>query len=356
MEYVEGEPIDRFCDGHQLSVAKRLELFLLVCGAVGYAHSNLVVHRDIKPGNILVRPDGTPKLLDFGLAKLLAPGSADQTATQVRFLTPSFASPEQIRGGRISTSTDVYSLGVLLYFLLTARRPFGAEAEEYEQLARAVCEEEPIRPSHAVALTDADRMLRHRLAGDLDSIVLKAMEKEAERRYASVEQFAEDVRRHLAGHPISARRSTAWYRASRFVVRHRLGVAATALVIFALAGGVVESARQRARAEQRFNDVRNLANSFLFEFHEAIKNLPGSTKARELVVKRARQYLEMLASEGAGDSSLQQELASAYETLAAIQGGANNSLGDTAGEIASIERALSIREATSIEESESYGA
>jgi TolB-like protein/Tfp pilus assembly protein PilF/tRNA A-37 threonylcarbamoyl transferase component Bud32 len=231
MEYVEGEPIDRYCDERSLSVAERLDLFLLVCGAVSHAHANLVVHRDLKPGNILVSRDGAPKLLDFGLAKLLAPGSLEQTATEQRFLTPSFASPEQIRGGPISAATDVHGLGVLLYVLLTGRRPFGIAAESFDQMARAVCEEEPVKPSE----------LESSLSGDLDKIVLKTLEKEPERRYASVEQFADDIRRHREGRPIAARAPTQGRGAYRWALR---AGAALTLVVLAVLGW-----KLRARGE-----------------------------------------------------------------------------------------------------------
>jgi non-specific serine/threonine protein kinase/serine/threonine-protein kinase len=352
MEYVEGEAIDQYCDARRLSISERLDLFLAVCGAVEYAHANLVVHRDLKPGNILVKQDGCPKLLDFGLAKLLDPGSPlfDQTATQHRFLTPAFASPEQIRGDPISTATDVYSLGVLLYHLLTGHRPYQTPGASFHELARAVCEEETLKPSR-VAFTGVEssaregtpEKLRRRLSGDLDTIILKAMAKQPERRYGSVERFAGDIRRHLEGRPVLARPNSVLYRTGKFVSRHWGGLVATALIVFSLGGAFIETGRQRARAERRFNDVRKLANHFLFEFHDAIKNLPGSTKARVLVVKRAQEYLDGLASEAAGDAALQQELASAYQTLAELQGGQSGS--DPAAAATTLQKALAIRRA-----------
>jgi eukaryotic-like serine/threonine-protein kinase len=356
MEHVDGQPIDRYCDARRLPIRERLELFLLVCGAVQHAHASLVVHRDLKPGNILVSADGQPKLLDFGLAKLVDPEvGADQTATQQRFLTPSYASPEQIQGRPITTASDVYSLGVLLYLLLTGHRPYGSETSSAQEMSRAVCETEPTRPSAAVlrgseaetraaARSATPRGLRRKLNGDLDAIILKALRKEPERRFASVEGLTADLRRHLAGRPVSARAGTTWYLASRFVATHRAGVLATALVVFSLAGGLVETSRQRARAERRFAEVRELANSFLFEIHDAIEYLPGSTKARELLIERARTHLDGLAREAGGDRALQLELAAAYEKLGDVLGryGGSN-LGRTPEALASYRKALGIR-------------
>src|SRR5581483_2152350 len=255
MEYIEGEPIDQYCDHHNLPVIERLKLFRTVCAAVYYAHQNLVIHRDIKPGNILITADGTPKLLDFGIAKILNPEisqTVEKTATMMRLMTPEYASPEQVRGEPVTTASDVYSLGVVLYELLTGHKPYRIASILPSDIERVICEQEPTRPSTAISRVE-ERMtydgesvrvtpeavsrtregqpekLQRRLRGDLDNIVLMALRKEPGRRYASVEHFSEDVRRHLEGLPVTARRDTMGYRAGKFVRRHKAGVAAAAL-------------------------------------------------------------------------------------------------------------------------------
>jgi serine/threonine protein kinase len=321
MEYVEGMPIDQYCDAHGLSIRERLELIRPICSAVHFAHQNLVVHRDLKPGNIFVSPKGVPKLLDFGIAKLLNPELTPHafvaTRLDARMMTPEYASPEQVRGEPVTTAADVYALGVLLYENLT-------------EIARAICEEQPTRPSTVVAqeveATGADGVsrrltpdsvsrtregspekLRRRLAGDLDNIVLMAMRKETQRRYASAEQLSEDIRRHLEGRPVIARKDTLGYRTERFVARHRVGVAAATAVVLALVAGMAATAWQarvaraeRARAEAALADVRKLANAFIFDVHDAIEKLPGSTPARRMVVERALEYLDRLAGDAPG--------------------------------------------------------
>jgi tetratricopeptide (TPR) repeat protein/tRNA A-37 threonylcarbamoyl transferase component Bud32 len=353
MEYIDGQPIDAYADARRLGVPDRLRLFLQVCAAVAYAHQHLVVHRDIKPLNILVTPDGLPKLLDFGIAKLLhaVPDEATSTVTGLRLLTPEYASPEQVEGRHATTVSDVYSLGVVLYELLTGRSPYRPRSRAPLDVAEAVITTEPQRPSVAAATVDA--ATARRLRGDLDTIVLTALRKEPARRYQSVEQLATDIQRHLEGRPVLARADTFRYRAGKFVRRNRAAVAAGVLVALALLGGTVATAWQarqaraaQARAERRFNDVRKLANTVLFDYHDAIKDLPGALPVRERLVRDALGYLDTLAQETAGDASLQRDLAVAYRRVGDIQGGTlGSNLGDTDGAIASYGKAVGILEA-----------
>jgi serine/threonine protein kinase len=367
MELIEGTRIDDYCEQHRLSVEERLPLFLRVCDAVQFAHQRLIIHRDLKPGNILVTADGVPKLLDFGIAKILEVepegGQGESTMTLFRLLTPQYASPEQVRGEPITTASDVYSLGVVLYELLTGRSPYPKASSAPHEAARAACEYEPLKPSTVVRsggdaardLTSKDESagaayvvgpdrLAKQLKGDLDNIVLKALRKEPERRYASVEQFAADIRRNLANLPVVARKDTAGYRASKFVRRHRAGVGAAAAVAVVLVAGLVITMREARIAERRFNDVRSLSNSLIFDVHDSIKDLPGSTSARKIIVDRALRYLNVLAQESAGDLGLQRELATAYERVGSVQGDyLENNLGDSKGTLASYQKALEIR-------------
>lgn len=288
MEYVEGTPIDRYCDERRLGIRERLLLFTAVCEAVRYAHQNLVVHRDLKPGNILVTADGRPKLLDFGVAKLLAAEDEGETLTRTGWLpmTPDYASPEQVRGDPVTTASDVYGLGAVLYELLSGHRPHRFARKPATEVLRVVSEVEPLPPSAAVAAVqegegeegradrstpeavgrarDADpRVLERRLRGDLDTIVLKALRKEPERRYAGAGDLAADLERYLEGRPVTARPDTLAYRASRFVRRHRTATALAAMVLLSLAGLAATMAVQAHRIA-RERDLAERAAELLF--------------------------------------------------------------------------------------------
>ncbi len=386
MEYIEGEPIDQYCDHHRLSTIERLKLFRTVCAAVHYAHQNLVIHRDIKPGNILITAGGAPKLpklLDFGIAKIFNPEisqTVEKTATLLRLMTPEYASPEQVRGENITTATDIYSLGVVLYELLTGHKPYRINTILPSEIERVICEQEPHRPSTAViraesittalgeertitpeevgaARNEAPEKLRRRLAGDLDNIVLMALRKDPQRRYASVEHFSEDIRRYLEGLPIAARRDTFTYRAGKFIRRNKTGAAAAALVLLSLIAGLIGTITQarraeaaQVRAERRFNDVRKLANSYLFEFHDKIIDLKGTMPARQLLVERGLEYLDSLAGEASHDPALQVEVGVAYMKLGDLQGHpAFQNLGNYAGAMSSYQKGLALLESARTE-------
>ena len=286
MEYVEGERLDEYCHRRQLGVADCLALFRKVCAAVAYAHQNLVVHRDLKPANIRVTPEGEPKLLDFGIAKLLeaptaSPG-AEPTLTLAGAMTPEYASPEQLRGEAITTASDVYSLGVVFYELLGGRRPYRFPSRRPEDMARVICEQEPERLSSVASRAgDEAGPGRRRLSRDLDNIAAMAMRKEPARRYSSVAQFSEDIRRHCAELPVIARKETLPYVAGRFVRRHKPAVAAAVFVALALVGGLVATAWQAHVADQE-RDRARLAQRQAEQLNDFLQNLLGSADPKKM--------------------------------------------------------------------------
>lgn len=382
MEFVEGKAIHDYCAQHNLGLNARCELFRKICEAVSYAHRSLVVHRDLKPSNILVRENGTPALLDFGIARLIDDAAAmDRTRTALTLLmTPDYASPEQLSGKPTGTATDVYSLGVVLYYLLTGSRPFALDGTTPFEMARTVCEDEPPRPSS---------IAQHReLSGDLDNIILMALRKEPERRYSSVEQFSDDIQRYLQGRPVLAREATFSYRARKFILRNRVGVIASAAALAALVGAVfvtsLEAHRanaalrvaesQRARAEQehqlaaqsekraverageaeiqrqeaeaqrqeaelrrqeaqrRVMDIVDLSRHSLFDVQGTLEHLPGALSARKDVITTTLGYLDKLAASEKDDPAVLAMLVTGYTQTGDVSGlPSRPNLGDTKG-------------------------
>ena len=354
MEFVEGQPVTEYCEQRQLSLEQRLRLFLKICSAVEYAHQNLVIHRDLKPANILVDAGGEPKLLDFGIAKVFSSDAPEKTAgltaAQARLLTPEYASPEQVRGERITIATDIYALGAVLYELLTGSKAHQIESTAALELERAICLSEPVKPSERAA--SGRKELARQLRGDLDNIALKALEKQPERRYRHASQFAEDIERYLDGRPVLARPDTLRYRAVKFCRRNRALVVGAAAVALTLIGGIVTTTwqaqvarRERAVAQRRFDEVRKLAYSLLFEIDPEIEPLAGALKAREKLLSRTVDYLDALSRDAGGDPELLRELAQAYERVAEVQGreGVSN-LGRTELAGQNVRKALALRE------------
>lgn len=394
MDFVDGVRIDTFCEGRPLR--EKVALFIRVCAAVQHAHRNLIVHRDLKPGNILVTPDGQPKLLDFGIAKVLDQEDNEATSATIPIMTRQYASPEQVRAQRVNTSSDVYTLGLILYELLAESRPYDLKDMPVGQAERVVCEIEPPEASSV-----APKAVAPLLRGDLDRILLMALRKEPERRYPSVEALAADLEKYLDGRPVSAHRDTFAYRATKFVQRNRTSVFAgsvMALLIILGASSTLwqariaakewaraereaalakaneaeakrqqelarqaaaaataerdraeqkaeEASRQRGLAEARFRDVRSMAKALLFEIHAVIRNLPGATEARKVLITKSLDTLRDLQREAGGDPSLQAEIAAGYEQLGQLQGAAGDAaLGDTQGAFASQTKALEIRQ------------
>ncbi len=356
MEFVKGVPIDTYCDENKLTIRERLALFSSVCSAVHYAHQNLIVHRDIKPSNVFVTEHGV-KLLDFGIAKLLTLEPIEETtaATQTHglLLTPEYASPEQILGKKITTASDVYSLGVLLYKLLTGQRPYRFKSPALRDVEQAIIEEQPTKPSSCVLKAEESIVatrasskpkLSRLFAGDLDTIVLKALQKEPDRRYSSVEQFQKDVQRFLAGFPVSAQPDSALYRLSKFIRRNSVAVVAATLIILSLAGGVIASLIQAQRAErerdhaQQETEKANQVVNVLKEMFSSADRL--RTTKKDITVS---EVLESASGRIERDFANQPEIAA--DVLSAI-GSTYEGLGIYNKAKATMQKALRLQRAT----------
>ncbi|MDY6949193.1 MAG: protein kinase [Pseudomonadota bacterium] len=358
MEYVQGRPIDAYCEERSLGLRARLDLVCTLSLAVHHVHQHLMVHGDLKGSNILVTDDGVVKLLDFGIAQLLNASAlevADLTANRVVALTPAYASPEQMSGEPLTTSSDVYSLGVLLYRLLAGSLPFELPSDAVTwEAALQISEQTPPLPSTAAAAGSTfHRQMAGELQGDLDAIVMKALSKSPDDRYGSAEQLCEDLRRYLRGRPVRARPDRPLYRWHKLVLRHKAASVATCLFVMALIGGIVATSWQthvarteRARAERHLSEIRKLTNTYLRDVYDAAVNLPGATAVRRLLVENSLKHISALEGEAQGSLEFQRELAWAYEKFGDVQGdylGAN--IGDTEGAVHSYRRALRLREA-----------
>lgn len=357
MEYIEGRPIDSYCEERSIGIRKRLELMRTLCGAVHYVHQHLVVHGDLKGNNILVTDNGVVKLLDFGIAKLLNANPSDNVVgTMLTWiaLTPEYASPEQVRGEAITTASDVYSLGVLLYRLLAGALPFDTSRDSFiTDIADERTYREPRLPSEKAAKGNAFyQQAVRQVRGDLDAIVMKALRPEPNDRYGSAEHLAEDLTRYLRGLPVQARSSTPTYRLTKFVQRHLAASISTSLLAVAMMTGVIATGWQthvarveRARAERHLREVRELTNTYLRDVYDAATNLPGATAVRKLLVENSLKHISALESEANDSIEFQRDLAWAYQKFGDVQGdylGAN--LGDTQGAVESYRRALRLRQ------------
>jgi non-specific serine/threonine protein kinase/serine/threonine-protein kinase len=335
MEYVEGVPIDRYCADRDLAINARVGLLIQVCAGVAHAHQNLIVHCDIKPANILVTAEGTVKLLDFGIAKLLDPAAG---MTLLRPATPAYSSPEQLQGDPPTTASDVYAIGMLGYVVLTGGGPYQSRSGRLDEMVRAILTAEPQRASQVAGLSP---QRARKLRGDLDNVLAKAIAREPHRRYASVQQLADDFDAYLDGFPVRARADSVFYRLRKTIGRHRFASTAAALSVVSLVAAAGVSTWQARKAQQRLNELREFAHAVVFDVNDALSPIPGTTAARKLVVETALRYLDRVAEDRGSDAALREELAAAYIRIGRVQGGAFlPNLGDTSGAVESFRKAL----------------
>ena len=355
LEYVDGLTINLYCAQHQLDITAKLTLFLKVAEAVQSAHQQLVLHLDLKPANILVTPQGEPRLLDFGISRLITEGEGGtrQVEATLRLLTPRYASPEQAEGLPLGVASDVFSLATLLYKLLTGHLPYAIDDATPLEAARMIRESAPLAPSEA-----APPAIAPALRGDLDTILLQALRKEPERRYATVAAFAEDLRRHLASEPVLAHADSFTYRSGKFLRRNRIAVATAAVVLFILTASFIAVERSAiaarrdrtkaeaagATAERRLKDSQALAHSYMFDLLPALEDIPGTLKVRTDVMNGALAYLKAMSAENSTDKVFERELASAWFLISQLQGNSSRrNLGDRAASMESLNHNIEIQ-------------
>jgi serine/threonine protein kinase/tetratricopeptide (TPR) repeat protein len=350
MEYIQGIPLDEYLQRTKPNLAARLQLFREISSAVSFAHQNLVVHSDIKMGNILIMEDGMPKLLDFGISRVLDPEGKERTGvheSRGNALTPAYASPEQLRGESLSTASDIYSLGVLLYEMVCGRRPYEVDPGNPLAILSKISSGKAPRPSEISTLPGVQ--------SDLDAIIFKAMQARPGDRFITANQFSQDVAHFLNHEPVSACPNTAIYRTRKFLRRNRVAVLVGMVAVASLMGGIATSVHlartaefERQRAEARFEDVRQLASSLIFDLDADLARLPGATGIRGKLVERSLEYLDRLSHESSGNRELERELAAAYERLGDVQGRPTvANIGNTALALECYRKALSIRQGIS---------